>query len=72
MYNRPNGVCHGELGHVSRPSSGGSGKQIARDLRSISTAIDADATQAAREAFDEKRRPRFPVITQSWLNAGST
>jgi putative transposase len=44
-------------------------EQVARDLKPIYTAADADAAQAALEAFDEKWGQRFPVITQAWLNA---
>jgi putative transposase len=44
-------------------------EQVARDLKPIYTAIDADGAQAALEAFDEKWGARFPVITQAWLNA---
>jgi putative transposase len=44
-------------------------EQVARDLKPIYTAIDADAAQAALETFDEKWGQRFPVITQAWLNA---
>src|SRR5215213_1066745 len=44
-------------------------EQVARDLKPIYTAIDADAAQHALEAFDEKWGQRFPVITQAWLNA---
>src|SRR5436853_117248 len=44
-------------------------EQVARDLKPIYTAVDADAAQAALEAFDEKWGSRFPVITQAWLNA---
>jgi putative transposase len=44
-------------------------EQVARDLKPIYTAVDADAAQAALEAFDEKRGQRFPVITRAWLNA---
>lgn len=43
-------------------------EHVARDLRPIYTAVDADAAQAALEAFDEKWGARFPVITQGWLN----
>jgi transposase-like protein len=43
--------------------------KVVKDLRLIYTAIDADAAQAALEAFDEKWGQRFPVITQAWLNA---
>jgi putative transposase len=44
-------------------------EQVARDLKPIYTAIDADAAQQALERFDEKWGARFPVITQAWLNA---
>ena len=44
-------------------------EQVARDLKPIYTAVDADAAQAALEAFDEKWGKRFPVITQAWLSA---
>jgi len=44
-------------------------EQVARDLKPIYTAVNADAAQAALEAFDEKWGSRFPVITQAWLNA---
>jgi putative transposase len=44
-------------------------ERVARDLRPIYTAVDADAAQAALEAFDEKWGTRFPVITQAWLSA---
>jgi putative transposase len=44
-------------------------EQVARDLKPIYTAIDADHAQAELEAFDEKWGQRFPVITQQWLNA---
>jgi putative transposase len=44
-------------------------EQVARDLKPIYTAIDADAAQHALEAFDEKWGKRFPVITQAWLDA---
>jgi putative transposase len=44
-------------------------EQVARDLKPIYTAIDADHAQAELEAFDEKWGERFPVITQAWLNA---
>src|SRR5438876_4192813 len=44
-------------------------EQVARDLKPIYTAVDADAAQHALEAFDEKWGSRFPVITQAWLNA---
>jgi putative transposase len=44
-------------------------EQVARDLKPIYTAVDADAARAALEAFDDKWGARFPVITQAWLNA---
>jgi putative transposase len=44
-------------------------EQVARDLKPIYTAVDADAAQSALEAFDDKWGARFPVITQAWLNA---
>jgi putative transposase len=42
---------------------------VARDLKPIYTAIDADAAQQALERFDEKWGQRFPVITQAWLDS---
>jgi putative transposase len=44
-------------------------EQVARDLKPIYTAVDADHAQAALEAFDDKWGARFPPITQAWLNA---
>jgi putative transposase len=44
-------------------------ERVARDLKPIYTAKDADQAQAELEAFDEKWGQRFPVITQTWLNA---
>ena len=44
-------------------------EQVARDLKPIYTAVDPDTGQQALEAFDEKWGQRFPVITQTWLNA---
>ncbi|HEX4107147.1 MAG TPA: transposase [Solirubrobacteraceae bacterium] len=44
-------------------------EQVARDLKPIYTAIDAEHAQAELEAFDEKWGARFPPITQAWLNA---
>jgi putative transposase len=44
-------------------------EQVARDLKPIYTAVDADAAQVELERFDEKWGQRFPVITQAWLNA---
>src|SRR5437764_10881137 len=44
-------------------------EQVARDLKPIYTAVDADAAEAELEAFDEKWGQRFPVITQAWLGS---
>jgi putative transposase len=44
-------------------------EQVARDLKPIYTAVDADAAHQALERFDEKWGGRFPVITQAWLDA---
>jgi len=44
-------------------------EQVARDLKPIYTAKDADQAQTELETFDEKWGQRFPVITQGWLNA---
>ena len=44
-------------------------EQVARDLKPIYTAKDADQAQAELEAFDEKWGARFPVITKAWLDA---
>jgi putative transposase len=44
-------------------------EQVARDLKPIYTAKDAEQAQAELETFDEKWGQRFPVITQAWLNA---
>src|SRR5215208_4537842 len=44
-------------------------EQVARDLKPIYTAPDADAASEALEGFDEKWGMRFPVITQAWRNA---
>jgi putative transposase len=41
---------------------------VARDLKPIYTAIDADAAHQELERFDEKWGARFPVITQAWLD----
>src|SRR5205085_11592174 len=43
-------------------------EQVARDLKPIYTAADADAAQVELERFDEKWGQRFPVITRPWLN----
>ena len=42
---------------------------VARDLKPIYTALDADSAQVELERFDEKWGQRFPVITQAWLNS---
>jgi putative transposase len=44
-------------------------ERVARDLKPIYTAVDADHAQRELEAFDEKWGQRFPVITQAWLDA---
>ena len=44
-------------------------EQVARDLKPIYTAIDADHAHQELERFDEKWGQRFPVITQAWLDA---
>ena len=44
-------------------------EQVARDLKPVYTAIDADAAQRELERFDEQWGARFPVITQAWLDA---
>jgi putative transposase len=44
-------------------------ERVARDLKPIYTASDADAAQHALEAFDDTWGQRFRVITQAWLNA---
>jgi putative transposase len=44
-------------------------EQVARDLKPIYTAVDADAAQQALETFDDTWGARFPVITQAWLDA---
>ena len=41
---------------------------VARDLKPIYTAIDADHAHQELERFDEKWGARFPVITQAWLD----
>jgi putative transposase len=44
-------------------------ERVARDLKPIYTALDADAAAQELERFDEKWGARFPVITQAWLDA---
>src|SRR3984885_14176282 len=43
--------------------------QVAKDLKPIYTAVDADGAWAALEAFDEKWGARFPPITKAWQDA---
>ena len=58
-------LLRGSLKYVPRRER----EQVARDLKPIYTAIDADHAQAELERFDEKWGQRFPVITQAWLDA---
>jgi putative transposase len=44
-------------------------EKVARDLKPIYTAIDADHAHQELERFDEKWGQRFPVITQAWLDS---
>ena len=44
-------------------------EQVAKDLRPIYTALDADAALHALEAFEEKRGKQIPVIGQAWRAA---
>jgi putative transposase len=44
-------------------------EQVARDLKPIYTAVDAEGAEAALEAFDQQWGGRFPVITKAWLEA---
>jgi transposase-like protein len=44
-------------------------EQVARDLKPIYTALDADAAVAALEVFEEQWGQRFPVIPQAWRAA---
>jgi putative transposase len=44
-------------------------ERVARDLKPIYTAVDADAAHQALEVFDERWGERFPVIAKAWLNA---
>ena len=43
--------------------------QVAKDLKPIYTANDADPAWHALETFDEKWGRRFPPIVQGWLDA---
>jgi len=58
-------LIRGSLKYVPRRER----EQVARDLKPIYTALDADAAHAELERFDEKWGKRFPVITQAWLDA---
>jgi Transposase, Mutator family len=42
---------------------------VAKDLKPIYTAIDADAAWQALESFDEKWGRRFPPIVHAWQDA---
>ena len=42
---------------------------VARDLKPIYTAIDADHARSELEQFDQKWGARFPVITQAWSDS---
>jgi putative transposase len=44
-------------------------EKVARDLKPIYTAVDADDAQRALERFDEIWGERFSPITQAWLDA---
>jgi putative transposase len=44
-------------------------EQVAKDLRPIYTAVDADAALHALEAFEEKWGQQLPVIGQAWRTA---
>jgi putative transposase len=44
-------------------------ERVAKDLKPIYTALNAEAAQQELERFDEKWGQRFPVITQAWLDA---
>jgi putative transposase len=41
-------------------------KQVARDLKPIYRAVNADAAHQALEAFDEQWGERYPMIAESW------
>jgi putative transposase len=43
--------------------------QVAKDLKPIYTAVDADAAWQALETFGEKWGKRFPPIVQAWQDA---
>jgi putative transposase len=58
-------LIRASLRYVSRREK----ERVAKDLKPIYTAIDADQAQHELERFDEKWGARFPVITQAWLDA---
>jgi putative transposase len=41
-------------------------KAVAADLKPVYRAVNADAAEAALEAFDDKWRERYPMIADSW------
>jgi len=43
--------------------------EIARDLKPVYTAVNADAAAAALEAFEEKWAGKYPAISKLWRNA---
>jgi putative transposase len=43
--------------------------EIARDLKPVYTAVNADAAAAAFEAFEEKWAGKYPAISKLWRNA---
>ena len=44
-------------------------ERVAKALKPIYTAVNAEAAQQELERFDEQWGVRFPVITQAWLDA---
>ncbi len=44
-------------------------EKVAKDLKPIYTAVDADAAWQALEAFDAKWGERFPPVVQAWQDA---
>jgi transposase-like protein len=46
--------------------------EIARDLKPVYTAVNADAAAAAFETFEEKWGGRYPAISKLWRNAWDT
>jgi putative transposase len=43
--------------------------EIARDLKPVYTAVNADAAAAAFETFEEKWAGRYPAVSKLWRNA---